>query len=133
MSQENVEVSRSFYEAFLAGDPSSAKPFVDADFEFVPARATHIFFPAPSHGLEEFNKRFTEIASQFESYEARPEEFIEAGDDTVVALLHRITVSHGVRVEDRIAQLITLRGGRISRIVSFANLEEALEAAGLSE
>jgi ketosteroid isomerase-like protein len=48
-------------------------------------------------------------------------------------LVHRITKSHGVQVEDRIAHLITVRRGRISQIVGFANLEEALEAAGLPE
>jgi ketosteroid isomerase-like protein len=131
MSQENVEVARSFYKAFLGGDPSSAEPFVEPDFEFVPAPRIRILFPAPSHGLDEFNRRLRELANQFESYEAVPERFIDAGDDRLVALLHRITTSHGVRVEDRIAHLITIPAGRISRIVGFANLDEALEAAGL--
>jgi ketosteroid isomerase-like protein len=134
MSDEKVAVAHAFYEAFLVGDdPSSAEPFVEPDFEFVPSPRIRILFPTPSHGLDEFYRRLRELANQFESYEAVPERFIDAGDDRLVALLHRTTKSHGVRVEDRIAHLITVRGGRISRIVGFANLEEALEAAGLSE
>ena len=134
MSEENVEIARRFYDAYRVGDfPSGAEPLVDPDFEFVPAPSTRILFPAPSHGLDEFNRRLRELVNQFESYEVVPERFIDAGNDRLVASLHRITRSHGVQVDDRIAHLITLREGRISRIDSFATLEEALEAAGLSE
>ena len=131
MSQENIEVARSFYEAFLTDDPSSAERFVERGFEFVPARTHHIYFTAPSHGLEEFNRRYTELTNQFETYEARPEKFIDAGEDRLVAVLRRITKSHGVRAEERFGHVITMRGGRISRIVSFGTPAEALEAAGL--
>ena len=133
MSDEKVAIARGFYDAYRAGDQTSAVAFVDPDFEFVPAPRIRILFPVPSHGLDEFNRRLRELANQFESYEVVPERFIDAGSDRLVASLHRVTTSHGVRVEDRIAHLITLRGGRISRIDSFANLDEALQVAGLSE
>jgi ketosteroid isomerase-like protein len=131
MSQEKFEVVRSFFEAYLAGEPSSAEPFMDPQFEFVPARTSHM--TAPAHGGKEFNRSLADFMNQFERYEVVPKKLIDAGDDRVVVSLHRIAKSQGVQIEDRIAHVITVRGGRISRIASFLSLREALEAAGLSE
>jgi ketosteroid isomerase-like protein len=131
MSEEKLEVVRSFFEAYLAGEPSSAEPFMDPQFEFVPARTSHL--TAPAHGGKEFNRALADLTDQFERYEVVPQQIIDAGDDRVVVSLHRTAKSHGVQIEDRIAHVITVQGGRISRIASFLSLEEALEAAGLSE
>jgi ketosteroid isomerase-like protein len=131
MSQEKFAVVRSFFDAYLAGDPSMAERFMNPQFEFVPARTSHM--TAPAHGGKEFNRRLADLMNQFESYEIVPDRIIDAGDDRVVVAHHRTAKSHGVQVEDRIAHVITVRGGRISRIASFRSLAEALEAAGLSE
>jgi len=131
MSEEKFEVVRSFFEAYLAGEPSSAEPFMDPQFEFLPARTSHL--TAPAHGGKEFNRRLADLMDQFERYQVVPEKIIDAGDDRVVVSLHRTAKSHGVQIEDRIAHMITVREGRISRIASFLSLAEALEAAGLRE
>jgi ketosteroid isomerase-like protein len=131
MSQEKFAVVRSFFDAYLAGEPSSAERFMDPRFEFLPARTSHV--TAPAHGGKEFNRRLADMMNQFESYEVVPDRIIDAGDDRVVVAHHRTAKSHGVQIEDRIAHLITVRGGRISRIASFRSLAEALQAAGLRE
>jgi ketosteroid isomerase-like protein len=131
MSQENVEVARSFYDAYLAGNPSRAEAVLDPEFEFVPARTSHM--TAPTHGPKEFNRVLADMMDQFESYAVVPEEVIDAGDDRVVVLLQRKAKSHGVVVEDRLAHVLTVRGGRISRMASFNSVAEALEAVGLRE
>ncbi len=131
MSQESVAVVRSFFDAYLAGDPSRAERFMDPRFEFVPSSESHI--AAPVQGRTEFNRVLADMMNQFESYEVVPDKIIDAGDDRVVVAHHRTAKSHGVQVEDRIAQVITVRGGRISRIASFRSLAEGLEAAGLRE
>jgi ketosteroid isomerase-like protein len=46
--------------------------------------------------------------------------------------LHRTAKSHGVQLEDRVAHVIMMREGRITRTMGFVTLGEALEAAGLS-
>jgi ketosteroid isomerase-like protein len=131
MSEEKLEVVSAFFEAYLAGEPSSAEPFMDPQFEFVRARTSHMTAPAP--GGKEFNRALADLTDQFERYEVVPQKVIDAGDDRVVVPLHRTAKGHGVQIEDRIAHVITVQGGRISRIASFLSLEEALEAAGLSE
>jgi ketosteroid isomerase-like protein len=131
MSEENIRVVQSFFDAFLAGEPSRAEPLVDSQFEFVPSNASHI--PAPVAGLKEFTRRVAEMANQFDQYAAVAERLIDAGDDQVVVSLRRTAKSQGVQVEDRLAQVYTLRAGRISRIDAFQTLAEALEAAGVSE
>jgi ketosteroid isomerase-like protein len=130
MSQENVEVVRSFYDAYMAENPSRAEAVLDPEFEFIPAPTSHMI---ASHGPKEFNRLLADMMNQFESYAVVPDEFIEAGDDRVVVSLQRKAKSHGVEVEDRLAHLLTVRGGRIRRIASFSGLAEALEAARLRE
>jgi ketosteroid isomerase-like protein len=131
MSRENVEIVQSYFDAYVAGDPSSAERFMDPRFEFVPSHTSHV--TAPVLGWKQFNRVLADMANQFESYEVAPEKIIDTGDDRVVVAHRRIAKSHGVQVEDRLAHVITVRGGRISRIASFRSLEEALEAAGLRE
>ncbi len=104
---------------------------MDPQFEFVPARTSHM--RAPAHGGKEFNRALADMMNQFESYQVVPDRIIDAGGDRVVVEHHRTAKSHGVQIEDRITHVITVRGGRINRIASFRSLEEALEAAGLSE
>jgi ketosteroid isomerase-like protein len=101
MSVEKLEVVRSFFEAYLAGEPSSAEPFMDPQFEFVPARTSHM--TAPAHGGKEFNRALADLTDQFERYKVVPQQVIDAGDDRVVVSLHRTAKSHGVQIEDRIA------------------------------
>jgi ketosteroid isomerase-like protein len=129
MSEENVEVVRSYFDAFLAGDRSSAERLTDPRFEFVPSHTSHV--TAPVEGWKEFTQVLADMTSQFETYEVRPDAIIDAGDDRVVVSHRRVAKSHGVQVEDRFAHVITVRGGRICRMASFRSLEEALEAAGL--
>jgi ketosteroid isomerase-like protein len=129
MSQENVEIVRSYFAAYLAGDRSSAERLTDTRFEFVPSHTSHV--TAPVHGWKEFIRVLADMQSQFETYEVIPDEIIDAGDDRVVVSHRRVAKSHGVQVEDRLAHVITVRGGRISRMASYRSLEEALEAAGL--
>ena len=103
---------------------------MDPEFEFVPSSASH--FSAPVHGPEAFTRGLAELIEQFDTFEPVPEEIIDAGGDRFVVALHRTAESHGVRLEDRVAHVITMREERIVRMVGFVTLAEALEAAGLS-
>jgi ketosteroid isomerase-like protein len=131
MSEENVEIVRSYFDAFLAGDRSSAERLTDPRFVFVPSHTSHV--TTPVQGWKEFTQVLADMASQFESYEVKPDEIIDAGDDRVVVSHRRAAKSHGVQVEDRLAHVVTVRGGRICRMAAFRSLQEALEAAGLSD
>jgi ketosteroid isomerase-like protein len=128
---ENAEIIRSFYDAHSSGDLLGAEQLMDPEFEFVPSSASH--FSAPVHGPKAFNRGLAELIEQFDTFEPVPEKIIDAGADQFVVALHRTARSHGVQLEDRVAHVITMRGGRITRIMGFVTLGEALDAAGLSE
>jgi ketosteroid isomerase-like protein len=66
---------------------------------------------------------------------ARPEEFIDLGDDRVlvVARYERRGRSSGAEVDLRVASVYQLRDGMLATVHDYTSREEALEAAGLSE
>jgi len=129
MSGNKIALVRSFYAAHAAGDLRGAKRLMDPEFEFVPSSVSH--FSGPIRGPEAFNRGLAELIEQFESFEPVPEEIIDAGPKRVVVSLHRSARSHGVQLEDRVAHVLTVGGGRMTRIAAFQTLAEAKEAAGL--
>ena len=61
-------------------------------------------------------------------------ELIDAGD-RVVALVRLAATGRGsgIEVTQRFATVLTLREGKVVKLISYATRAEALEAAGLSE
>ena len=139
MSRENVEMVRRGFEVFQAGwergDPVAAfdAGFFAEDMDWF----TPPGFPGPAvfrgrDGFLEFMRIWTE---DFEDWSVELERLIDAGDDRVVALFHHRATGRGsgVPVELRQGFLYELEGGQVVRMRNYFTLEEALEAAGLSE
>jgi uncharacterized protein len=126
MSQENVEVVRSIYAAWLAG--TSARGFMASDIEYV----------NPSDAVETGTLRgpasFGLIRDAYDDVEVRPERFIDAGDEVVVVATLTGT-SRGGRVPiERVQGYVwTIRHGKAVRFRWFNTAPEALEAVGLRE
>ena len=129
MSAENVEVVRQFFEVGLDADELVARGVVDPELRFVPGAGSLIRGALSARG---FAQVVEDIATQFEEYDVRPERFIDAGESVVVELRRRaIHAGSSVPIEDRFAQVFTFRGGRIVRMQSFFELDDALQAAGI--
>ena len=129
MSQENVEIVRRFYEAFSRGDRDGWTRLMSSDVELFPLEAG-----GHKLGAEGVVRGMDEFTSVFASYEVSPEDFHDAGDQIVVVLRRSARSPRSPAViEDRFGQVISIRGGRIVRFQSFGRVDEALEAAGLSE
>jgi ketosteroid isomerase-like protein len=126
MSQENVEIVRTIYAAWLKGE--SARDFIDAEVEYVnPPNAVE-------RGTRHGRKAFAGIRDAYEDVRIEPEEFIDAGDDVVV--IARVTGTgrgSGVDMDWRHGYIWTIHGGKGVRFRWFNKPEEALEAAGLRE
>ena len=134
MSQENVRLVRKAFQAFLAGDQEKAAQLLDPDVEF---RGTvgGLQEGQTAHGQAEIDETFE--AEDLEAWEERrleAEEFIDAGDEVVV-LLHeyRRGRGSGVELEGKTAVVISVSGGRVSRIQGYLDRGAALEAAGVRE
>ena len=134
MSQETVEVVRRFYEAVNRRDLTVLDELVaseETEFPSVFATSEGRVF----QGRQGVRDYFAAIDAAFVAFETEVNELIDAGDDRVVAMT-RVTgrggVS-GVAVDQRFAQVWTLQDEAVTRIETYLNPSEALEAAGLSE
>jgi len=133
MSQENVEIVRRAWEAWIRGD-------LDAIFEtFDPAvewdTTTFQGWPEPGvyHRHEGVRRFFEEWLAFWERYEAGVEEYVDVDDDRVLVLAwQRATVrGSSVPVQMDWAQLCTLKRGLVCRMAAYSDRGEALEAVGL--
>ena len=126
MSEENVEVVRRIYEAWLEG--RSARDLIDADVEYVNPR------DAVEGGTRRGRQAFAGIRDAYDDVRVEPERFIDAGADVVV--IARITGTgkgSGVDIDWKQGYIWTVRDGKAVRFRWFTKPEQALEAAGLSD
>ena len=134
MSQENVEIVRAAFEAFIEGDQEKTAQLVDPALEFH-GTVGGLQEGQIAHGQSQIDQTFE--AEDLEAWEERrlePEEFIDAGDDVVV-LLHeyRRGKGSGVELETETAVVVTVSGGRVVRIQGYMDRDAALAAVGLSD
>ena len=130
MSQENVEVVRQMWERFLGDDPASGLSFCDPNIEW---DGTNLPDGKVARGHEAVVEHALRWAEQWDDWRAEPERFIDAGGDQVILVFRETGRSEsGLRMDERHAELYTLREGRIVRRKGFSDPEEAFEAAGLS-
>ena len=133
MSEENVEVvRRAFaYEIYGVGDRIDAEAIFDPHVVMNPI---HTIDEEPSYGPDAIRDDFERWASAFEALRVTVEEVIDAGEQVVVVAHHQGRGREsGVSVDARFYEVYTVRKGKVSRVDEFAEMADALEAAGLSE
>ena len=132
MSEENVEIVRSFYRAWARNDLPGPVDLMDPAIEYVnPAKAVE---PGTRRGVAAFAEAVQRTFDGWESWQAEPEQFRASGDQVAVVVRYRGRgrVS-GVEVVGRESALWTIRDGKVVRYAWFSGRDEALEAAGLTE
>jgi ketosteroid isomerase-like protein len=125
VSRANVEVVRSIYAAWLAGN--SAAEWIDEDVEYV----------NPPDAIEPGTRRgraaFRGIRDAYDDLRIEPREFLEAGGDVVViAKLYATGRGSGVPIEWDHGYIWTIEDGRAIRFRWFNNPAQALAAAGIA-
>ena len=133
MSQENVEIVRSVYEAANRGDREHALGFLHP--EIVIDATRRVINPTTYVGMDGAQQLFTDMDEVWEEFRLEQIELIDAGSRVVVIgrLVGKGKAS-GVEVEQPIAGIWNVRGGRVVRVeLGYTDRREALEAAGLSE
>jgi ketosteroid isomerase-like protein len=128
MSEENVEVVRRVFEAYVGGDLEESLKYTDPDVVWNPVEE------APRRGHDAVRSNMERWESDWEDLETTPEEFIDAGD-AVLVTVHFAGRGRGsgIEVDARLYEVYRLRDGKIVRMDEFTERSEALEAAGLSE
>jgi uncharacterized protein len=131
MSQENVEVVRRGYERF---NRTGEADYSVLDPEIVYDVSRRTFDPLVFHGHDGVREFLALIRDQWASMRIEPQEFVDAGDMVVVSIrLVGVGKESGVETAANAAHLWTFRNGKIVRQTVFQTMEEAIEAAGLSE
>jgi ketosteroid isomerase-like protein len=133
VSLENVDLVRRGFEAFNSGDIDRILSFTGADFEIVvpPGLSAE---PDTYRGQEGVRRYFESFDEAMDEVHFRAEGFWDAAEAVVVDA--RVTAKGkqtAIPVEQRAAQLWTIRGGRVIRIRAYASLSDALETVGLEE
>ena len=134
MSQENVEVAKRVIDAFNRRDVDAIFECVARDVEWFPA------MPVTSSGgalrgrggIESYVR---EVSDTWEEYRVAAQDFRDLGDDQVL-VLSRVEgrgAGSGGLVDAPMGQIFDFRDGKISRVRTYLDHAEALQAVGLEE
>ena|SRR5215207_8828765 len=134
MSQENVEVVRAGWEAWIRGD----LPGLFRQFDPNVVWDTSHFHDWPEstyHGIEGVERFLSEWRDVWDGLEIDVEDVRAAPDGRVLSLILQRGKrrSSGLAMEMEMAQVATLRNGKVTRFDNYEDRTEALEAAGLRE
>ena len=129
--EDNIEIVRRGMAAFIRADWEESVELMDPDVEWhdtpdLPGAEVH-------HGRKEVLAQWRGMAEALEGFTVEPERFFDAGDHVVVFLTSKGRGrSSGIPVSREIAQVFTVREGRVTKIVGYSDRAKALSDAGLS-
>jgi ketosteroid isomerase-like protein len=133
MTSANLNLVRSIYAAWERGDWRSAD-WAHAEIEFMIADG-----PSPGRwkGLAGMATGWREVASVWEGFGLRADEYRELDDERLLVLHHRSGrgKTSGLDVGQlgtKGANLFHIRGGRVTKLVSYFDRERAFADLGLS-
>jgi ketosteroid isomerase-like protein len=128
MSEENVEVVRRIWDAYLRRD------FDEIEAQSDPAVVMITLEDGTLYGSEAVRRNHERWWEAWDDHETTVEEVIGAGDRVfVMARFRGRGRSSGAEVEGHHFEVYTLQDRKVIRVEEFSEREEALEAAGLSE
>ena len=132
MSQENVEIVQRIFDRWATGDFGAGLTSLDPEVAFV---VRHPFPEAVetvgTEGIREYMRGFLD---NWLSYAVEARELRAAGDIVVADAVQRGEgKASGIEMEQEFFMLFTFRGGKIVRIESILERDQAFQAAGLSE
>ena len=132
MSEENVEVVKRGIAAYNRRDYEGllrvSHPNLELDWSASLGLEARVY-----QGGEEVLRFYEHYFDTFEEVEMRPERFIESGDWVVVPNTAHMRGRDGIQTVARSTFAFEVRGGLITRICLYQELQEALEAVGLPE
>ena len=126
MSQENVDTTRAFIDAYNRRDFEAAVKDFDRDVEWVLPDHQRSDSAIGTPGIIRFWEGLDET---FDELQLLPQEYVDAGDCVATRLRHRVRgKGSGLEMENVLYhQVTTFRDGVIVRIEYVTTWEEALE------
>ena len=131
MSRENVELVRELYAGLGEGDFWGAAPLIDPTIEL----RRYGGQPGVWRGLEDFAAGVRDYIEAFRDLRIEGEKFVDLGGDRI--LVYRRDRGSGrdggLPFDRELADVVTVREGRIVKWQSYWDRAEGLEAVGLRE
>jgi ketosteroid isomerase-like protein len=129
LTQENVDKTRDYIEAYNRRDFDAALQDCDPDVEWV----------LPDHqssdsgvGHYQIRRFWQSVDDTFDELQLRPQEYVDGGDRVAVRLRHYGRSKSGIEMDTELYhQITTFRDGVMVRIEYVTSWEQALEAAGI--
>ena len=133
MSQENVEIAKSFFAAFADRDQGAAAEVLHPEVEIRPA-----IVGGPEgvvyRGLDGNIQFWADVDAAWSEFRIEAEEIRDLGDKVLVlGRAFARAERSGIALDEPAGWLAVIHEGQIVRFRSFSNQLEALKAAGLSE
>jgi ketosteroid isomerase-like protein len=136
MSQENVERFRRVLEAGDRRDVDAILEEFDPEVEVHPGLAASLGgeTAAVYRGRERAREAIQELLDAFDETHIEVSEIRDLGDRVLAILRVHVRGSEsGIEMETPYAYLARLKNGKVIWVRSYIELQDALEAAGLSE
>jgi hypothetical protein len=132
MSDTNVAIARRVYETYN-------QAFKDHEF---PEEAAHeladpklhidvsrnVFNPAVYDGYDGLRRMFVGIWDVWDEFKMQPRQFVDANDKVAVRIEMRGRGRSGVEVSREVANVLTVRDGRVVEVIGGLEWAAALEA-----
>jgi ketosteroid isomerase-like protein len=132
ISEENVEIIKRLKAAFNAKDLEAFAALTTPDFEWTTAMMAvegEVFW-----GREGIEKYFEKMREVWEDFRGFATDYRDLGERVLwIGRLEGRGRASGLRLDVALDVLYDVRDGKISRMRSYLDHSEALQAAGLSE
>ena len=133
MSKNIIEGIRRAYEAFSQGDIQSAVNAVDMDPDILWMEPKEFYAGGTYHGRQGVAEYLTKSREPSEKVQSLPEKILEVGDKIVVFVHFQALPKGGGQLrEGHIADVYTVRDGKVVQMQAYSDPEEARKAVGLS-
>ena len=131
MSRENVEIVRRHMQAYLSGDNDAALAAYDPEVEFDATLRPEGQVYRGREGVAEAMRTWT---GAWEGWKVDIEEIIDAGEHVLLVVRESGRgKGSGIKIDQRVFGVFTLRDGKIVRWKGFIDRDQALQAVGLRE
>lgn len=117
--RSNLEIAKSAYEAFNTGDMDTVLSTFDDDIEWIePAGAR---YPGTVRGSQAVVEDvFSPLMAEYETFEVKPERFIDAGDTIVVLGSNTGTAREtGKDATATFAHVLEMKDGKLVRCTDY--------------
>ncbi len=135
MSQENVEAFKRATEAALRGDIEALLEDLDPEVEWRPALLASLEERATVYRGHEGVREWVEnVFEDLGEIHTEYGEIRDLGDKVVaIGLIRTRGKASGAETESPIAYVVDYKNGKATRVQSYLDPKDALQAAGLSE